>query len=67
MIGLIERGERAAATRARKVAETVAARVGEVPGVTAQAEGTDVVLSGRALVRRTISDARLMWIAGWMR
>lgn len=44
--------------RAEAVARDVAAGI-DVPGVIATAEGADVVLEGRGLRRRMLSDVRL--------
>jgi len=67
MIGAVERAEAIGARRADAVRERVATAAGQVPGVAVAVEGDGVVLSGRGLVRRTISDPRLQDIAGWAR
>lgn len=36
-------------------------------GVSAEASEQGVVLCGRGLARRVLRDARLQWIAGWLR
>jgi hypothetical protein len=58
MRAVLARGEAAAEARVRAVAERVAAAV-DVPGVTAEVVGDDVVLSGRGLARRALTDPRL--------
>lgn len=68
MRALTERARAAGAVRARVVAEDVAAGI-EAPGISVTIEGSDVVLSGRGLRRRLITDARLraiglMWRSG---
>ncbi|KQM85556.1 hypothetical protein ASE67_14275 [Sphingomonas sp. Leaf23] len=67
MIAAVERAEAMAARRAHVVRERVVAAAREVPGVSAEVVGDGVVLSGRGLTRRTISDPRLLDIAGWGR
>jgi hypothetical protein len=67
MIAAVERAEAMAARRADAVRERVVAAAGQVPGVAAEVVGDGVVLSGRGLVRRTISDPRLQDVAGWGR
>lgn len=67
MIGAVTRaeaiGERQAAAARGRVAEAATG----VPGVAAEIVGDAVVLSGRGLTRRTVSDPRLQDIAGWGR
>lgn len=67
MIALAAKGEAAAEARAVRVRDRIATAAGAVPGVAAALEGEAVVLSGRGLVRRTITDPRLHDIPGWAR
>ncbi|KQM24854.1 MULTISPECIES: hypothetical protein [unclassified Sphingomonas] len=67
MIAAVERADAMAARWADAVRERVVAAAREVPGVAAEVVGDGVVLSGRGLVRRTISDPRLQDVAGWGR
>lgn len=67
MIGALERAEAVAERRAAAVRDRVAAGAGAVPGVAAEVVDDGVVLSGRGLTRRTITDPRLHAIAGWGR
>jgi hypothetical protein len=67
MIGALERAEALGERRAGAVRERVAEAAGAVPGVAVAVEGDGVVLSGRGLARRTITDPRLHDIAGWGR
>ncbi|MGW8188919.1 hypothetical protein [Sphingomonas hankookensis] len=67
MIGALERAEALGARRAVVVRARVVAAAEEVPGVAAEVVGDGVVLSGRSLVRRTVSDPRLHDVAGWGR
>lgn len=56
-------GERAVTTARRRVAE----QARELPGVEAEESATGVVLIGWRLWERALTDARLRWIAGWLR
>ncbi|MBD8679837.1 hypothetical protein [Sphingomonas sp. CFBP 13720] len=67
MIALARRGVALGEARARDAVERVAAEVAAVPGVTVEIVADGVVLSGRGLARRAVSDARLRDLAGWMR
>ncbi|MFD1033085.1 hypothetical protein ACFQ15_00255 [Sphingomonas hankookensis] len=67
MIGALERGEAVAGGRAAVVRARVAAAADAVPGVAVEMVDDSVVLSGRGLTRRTITDPRLHDIAGWGR
>ena len=67
MIGAVARAEMLGERRAVEVRERVVAAAGQVPGVAAEVVGDGVVLSGRGLTRRTISDHRLHDVAGWGR
>lgn len=53
----------AEAARARSVAR-LARDLDALPGVRAEAAPEGVVLRGRGLARRALTDARLRWIAG---
>ncbi len=53
--------------RVAAVKQRVAAAAGAVPGVRAEITDDGVVLSGRGLVRRAITDPLLHDIAGWGR
>ncbi|KQT34670.1 hypothetical protein ASG29_00410 [Sphingomonas sp. Leaf412] len=63
--------ERAAARAAEGAVARATGRVADVlrdvPGVTVSAEAGRVVVAGRGLVRRMLTDARLRWVAGWLR
>jgi hypothetical protein len=67
MIGALERAEALGGRRAAVVRDSIAAAAGAVPGVAAEVVGDGVVLSGRGLTRRTITDPRLHDVAGWGR
>lgn len=67
MIGALERAEALGARRAVVVRARVVAAAEEVPGVAAEVVGDGVMLSGRGLTRRTVSDPRLQAVAGWGR
>ncbi|KQM96667.1 hypothetical protein ASE78_11865 [Sphingomonas sp. Leaf25] len=67
MRALTERGRTAGAARAAKVRERVAVRAGRVAGVTVAVEGDAVVLSGRGLARRSITDPAFAQVAEWGR
>ena len=67
MIALAKRGVALGEARALDAAERVAAEVAAVPGVTVEIVADGVVLSGRGLARRAVSDAQLRDLAGWMR
>lgn len=59
---LIERGERIGAVRRENLAQRLAATA-DLPGdVAVTVEEAGVVLSGRRLGARMLSDARLRWI-----
>ena len=53
----------AVARARRRVAEVLR----DVPGLTVSEDAGRVVVAGRGLVRRMLSDARLRWVAGWLR
>lgn len=57
-------GERMAAARRRDLAAKIE---NGVPGVRAAVEGERVVLGGRGLRRRRLSDPALRWLGRWMR
>ncbi|MDJ0278969.1 hypothetical protein QLH51_19460 [Sphingomonas sp. 2R-10] len=67
MRAAVERAEAIGERRAGVVRDRVAAAAREVPGVAAEVVGDGVMLSGRGLTRRTITDPRLHDIAGWGR
>jgi hypothetical protein len=60
---LIERARMRAHSAAEQAARAVAEAAQEAlgPGVRAQADGTDVVISGRGVARRFRLDAPLRW------
>lgn len=57
------------ATRAvrRWRARVVAAAREAVPGAVVRETSAGVTIEGRGLVRRLLTDARLRWVAGWLR
>jgi hypothetical protein len=62
------RGRRLAARAQARTAAAVAARVeAAVPGVAVSVEDGAVVLTGRRLARRMLTDAALRWIGSHMR
>lgn len=67
MIGAVARAEAIGERRAAAARERVVVAASEVPGVAAEVVGDAVVLSGRGLTRRTITDPRLHDVAGWGR
>ncbi|MEP9400386.1 hypothetical protein [Sphingomonas sp. VNH70] len=64
---LIARGQAIGAARAEAVRDRVAAAARGVPGVSASVAGERVVLAGRGLVRRTLTDPALADMAEWGR
>ncbi len=64
---LIERGEAAGEAAAGRARERVAAAARGVGGVWADVAGDAVVLAGRGLVRRTLTDPALADMAEWGR
>ncbi|WP_294321066.1 hypothetical protein [uncultured Sphingomonas sp.] len=67
MIAALKRAEAIGERRADAARARVVAAVEGVPGVAAEVVGDGVVLLGRGLVRRTVSDPRLHDVAGWGR
>ena len=65
---MFERWSERVAARARELAEDAAARIAAaydmVPGVRAVRDGDRVVIEGRGLARRMLSDARLRFAPG---
>lgn len=55
-----------AETRARRWRGRIAARLGALSGVRAEAFDGGVTVSGRGLKARWLRDARLRWLGGWM-
>ena len=69
---MLERVEARARRRAQDAVAQVRRRVAErvreeVRGVEAEEVAAGVVLIGRRLWERALTDARLRWIAGWIR
>lgn len=65
MTGIEARAEAAGARAAARAAERLAEAAAEaLPGITAQAEGSRVVVSGRGLARRMLSEPALRWLGG---
>ena len=68
MRGLERRAARLADARAAKLAARLAAEIGDgVPGVTAAAEADRVILSGRGLSLRAVTDPLLQGLGSWVR
>lgn len=68
MKGAEGRAARMGAARAAAIAVRLADRIaGAVPGVTASAEADRVVLTGRGLTRRAVTDPLLQDLGSWMR
>ncbi len=68
MRGMQGRAARLGAMRAAVVAEQLADRVaGAVPGVAVAAEADRVMLSGRDLTRRAVTDPLLHDLGSWVR
>jgi hypothetical protein len=63
---LIERARAAGAKRAEAAAQRIADGL-LAPGIFVTVHGTDVVLSGRGLWRRMLTDVRLRAIGLWVR
>ena len=61
---LMAAAQAAGARAAIRAAARLAEQLGASDGVTARADGADVVASGRGLFRRRISDAALRHLAG---
>lgn len=61
-----DRARRIGALAAARAARRIAAEI-DVPGVTAIADARGVTLSGRGLLRRVLTDARLRWPGRGMR
>ena len=59
---LEKRAAGVAEARALARGERVRERADAVPGVRAEVTGGDVVLSGRGLGRRMVTDAALRWV-----
>lgn len=69
---MLERVEQRAAASAKRAVERVRGRVVRrvadgLPDLTVAEEECGVVLTGRGLVRRLFSDARLRWIGALIR
>lgn len=68
---MFEKLEARAARLAREAVVRVRRRIvqaaRDIPGVEARESDEGVVLSGRLLRARAFVDARLRWIAGWLR
>ena len=57
-------GERAAAQAVLRLRDAARAAL---PGLSVEAEGRRVVISGRGLWRRWLRDGALRWPGGWLR
>lgn len=66
MARVLDRGRRAAEARAEAVRGELAARIA-VPGVSVSVEGEHVVLTGRGLRLRALTDPALRWIGSVLR
>lgn len=68
MTGVERRAARLGEARAAAVAVTLAGRIADaVPDVTAAAEADRVILSGRDLMRRSVTDPLLRDPGSWVR
>lgn len=68
MRGMEHRAARLGEARAAALAVRLAGRIADaVPGVTAVAETDRVVLTGRGLARRTVTDPLLRDLGSWVR
>jgi len=67
MRGLEERAARIAKARRERVVARLASALEAVPGLRAEIVAAGVVLIGRGLARRALTDPRLRWIAGLVR
>lgn len=68
MRGMEHRAARLGEARATALAARLAGRIAEAaPGVTAVAETDRVILTGRGLARRAVTDPLLRGLGSWVR
>ena len=67
MARLVERGRALGDRRAARVRDEVAAVLGAVPDVAVTVEGEEVIVAGRGVRWRAVSEPALRWIGSVLR
>ena len=67
MARLVERGRALGDRRAARVRGEVAALLGDVPDVAVTVEGEEVIVAGRGVRWRAVSEPALRWIGSVLR